>query len=452
MVEAPTPPYCLLTGTVSDPAYPRGVPLVVSAVRVGGRTVSAALPDGTTATVTPATTVQVAPGQPVALRLVAPGTGVSGGRWAYRLIVLAPGRTVLDRTVVLAQGGVLTLAALADAPGTTADTLRMVRAGLGWALEAEPAPTPSPGGDVDALRSELTALAATVTTLRENADAARTHLPLFLGTGAPDSTPRTLVVPDADPAYASRLGYGAPDGTVSDVLYVDASTTPPTWWRGHHGGTWTVVPTGGGGAPSADVEALRSDVTRLAGRVTTTEQATTTATRTAQDAATKATTAQEAAAEATRKATTADTTAEQATQKATQAAQEAQEATRTARTVQESTTTLNAAVQAAQDALKQVRQDTATATTKAAAAQEAATQATTAAQEAATKADTATQAATQAVTTADTTATSLRTVADHVDRIRTTIDHSYQKVVVIGPTAEVPPGTTTGTLVIRRTN
>lgn len=437
MVEAPTPPYCLLTGTVSDPAYPRGVPLVVSAVRAGGRTVSAALPDGTTATVTPATTVQVAPGQPVALRLVAPGTGVSGGRWAYRLIVLAPGRTVLDRTVVLAQGGVLTLAALADAPGTTADTLRMVRAGLGWALEAEPAPTPSPGGDVDALRSELTALAATVTTLRENADAARTRLPLFIGTGAPDSTPRTLVVPDADPAYASRLGYGAPDGTVSDVLYVDASTTPPTWWKGHHGGTWTVVPTGGGGAPSADVEALRSDVTRLTDRVTTTEQA--------------ATRAQEAAAEATRKATTADTTAEQATQKATQAAQEAQEAARTARTVQESTTTLNAAVQAAQDALKQVRQDTATATTKAAAAQEAATQATTAAQEAATKADTATQAATQATTTADTTATSLRTVADHVDRIRTTVDHSYQKVVVIGPTAEVPPGTTTGTLVIRRT-
>ena len=295
MVEAPTPPYCLLTGTVSDPAYPRGVPLVVSAVRAGGRTVSASLPDGTTATVTPATTVQVAPGQPVALRLVAPGTGVSGGRWAYRLIVLAPGRTVLDRTVVLAQGGVLTLAALAAAPGAQADTLRMVRAGTGWALEAEPAPSPSPGGDVDALRSELTALTATVTTLRENADAARTHLPLFIGTGAPDTTPRTLVVPDADPDYASRLGYGAPDGTVSDVLYVDASTTPPTWWRGHHGGTWTVVPTGGGGAPSADVEALRADVTRLTGRVTTTEQAATTATRTAQDAATQATPAKEAA-------------------------------------------------------------------------------------------------------------------------------------------------------------
>ena len=175
-------------------------------------------------------------------------------------------------------------------------------------------------------------------------------------------------MPDADPDYASRLGYGAPDGTVSDVLYVDASTTPPTWWRGHHGGTWTVVPTGGGGgAPSADVEALRADVTRLTGRVTTTEQATQAATRTAQDAATKATAAQETAGQAS------------------------------------------------------------------------------------TKADTATQKATQAADKADTTATSLRTVADHVDRIRTTVDHSYQKVVVIGPTAEVPPGTTTGTLVIRRT-
>lgn len=412
----PTPPYCLLTGTVSDPAYPRGVPLVVSAVRAGGRTVSASLPDGTTATVTPATTVQVAPGQPVTLRLVAPGTGVSGGRWAYRLIVLAPGRTVLDRTVVLAQGGVLTLAALAAAPGAQADTLRMVRDGTGWALEAEPAPSPSPGGDVDALRSELTALTATVATLREDVGAARTHLPLFLGTGAPDAGPRTLVVPDADPDYASRLGYGAPDGTVSDVLYVDASTTPPTWWRGHHGGTWTVVPTGGGGAPSADVEALRADVTRLTGRVTTTEQAT-------QDAATKAAAAQETAGQATTKATDAGQAAQKATQKAAQASQEAQEATRTARTVQESTTTLQAAVQAAQDALKQVRQDT----------------------------DAATRAAQDAATKADTTATSLRTVADHVDRIRTTIDHSYQKVVVIGPTAEVPPGTTTGTLVIRRT-